>query len=106
MPAHIGKPEISTCMPKRETFVIETEQMQNGGMQVVHMDFVFYRLEAKLVGLSVGHSAFYSSSSEPHRETVMIVISSISIFRRRRSTELTSPYHQRIVQQSSLFQVA
>ena len=80
--------------------------MQDGGMQIVYMNFIRRSLEAKLIGLSVGHATFYASSCEPHCEAVMIVIASVSVLGSRRATKLTSPNDQRVLEQPSLFQIS
>ena len=40
---HIGETVVTPRMPKREPFVIQAHQMQNRGMQIVHMHRLFHR---------------------------------------------------------------
>ena len=47
---HIGQAEIPALVAVGQLFVIEAEEMQNGGVQVVHMDGIFLDTPADLVG--------------------------------------------------------
>src|SRR5262245_17661402 len=39
-PGHVGQPEIAPGVAIRELLMIQAKQVQYGGMQVVHVDFV------------------------------------------------------------------
>ena len=71
---------IPTRVVKRQPLMVQPQQVKNGGVQVMHMNFVVHRTEAKLIRFAVSHSAPHTTSRHPHREAVMIVVSSISVF--------------------------
>ena len=50
---HVGKSEVSTCISVGQLFVIEAEQVEYHGMQVVNMDLAFDSGESRFVGLAV-----------------------------------------------------
>ena len=54
--------------------MIEAEQVQKSGVQVVDVDFVFDGGEAELVRGTVGVAAFGTTTSEPVGEAVVVVI--------------------------------
>src|SRR5207244_4144425 len=68
----VGQTEVTTIEAIGEPLVIEAEQMQQRGMQVVDVDFVRHRLVAKLVGRSVMKAPFHSGPRQPDREAVGI----------------------------------
>jgi hypothetical protein len=47
---HVGQPEVAAGVAVGELFVIEAEELEHGGMQVVDVDGVLGGLEAKFVG--------------------------------------------------------
>jgi len=65
MTVHIGQAEVATRVTKRESLVIQPEQVQNGGVKIVHVDRVFFNLIADVIGLSVNHSALHAAAGEP-----------------------------------------
>ena len=50
---HISEPEVPPGVAVREFFVVKTEKPQNGGVQIVDVDLVQGRLEAKFVSGAV-----------------------------------------------------
>lgn len=46
---HIGEAEIAALKTVRELQMIEAEEVQNGRVEIVHVDFVLRRVEAKFV---------------------------------------------------------
>jgi hypothetical protein len=86
--------------------MIESEQMQNRGVQVVHVHFVFYREMTELVGFTKRKAAFHSAARQPHRETTGIVIAARAILLRiRRAPKFTAPPNNRVFKQAALLQV-
>ncbi len=83
-------------MAKRQPFVIQPQQMEHRGMQVVYVNLVGRRLKAKFIGLAVRHASLDPATGNPHRKPIMFVVAAISIFRCGSSAELASPNHERI----------
>src|SRR5262245_65630377 len=57
-PVHVGQPEVAAGVTVCELFVIEAQEVQDRGVQVVDVDAVLDRGEAKLVGAAVDLAAF------------------------------------------------
>lgn len=77
---YIGESEVSSRMPEGEPLVIEAEEMQNRRMQIMNMHFVMSCLESKLIRFAVRHAPFDTAPCHPHREAMVIVISTITVF--------------------------
>lgn len=102
----VGESEVPTIISEGEFLVVESEQMEECGMQIVHMDFILYGMVAEFVGFAKGEAGFYPSSSEEQGETIGIVIASGSIFLGIWSpAEFAAPPDQSILQESALFEI-
>jgi hypothetical protein len=44
---HVGEPQVAAAVPIRQPGVIESQQVQRGGIQVVNMDPIFHRFETE-----------------------------------------------------------
>src|SRR6059058_6030858 len=76
-PVHVGEAEIAACVAESELFVVESEQPENGGVQVMHVDLVFDGLKTKFVRGAVNVAAPHTAARHPHREAVMVVVASV-----------------------------
>ena len=102
----IGQAKISSRMTKGKFFVIQTEQMQNGGVHIVDVDPAFLGKEAILIGGPVGKSALHPASCQPHGESIRVMIPSIGRpLGRRGSAKFAPPPNKRVFQQTPLFQI-
>ena len=77
--------------------MIESHEMQDGGMQVVDVNFVLHGGKAEFITLAVCHSTFNSTAGKPHREAMMIVVTSIAIFGHRSAAEFATPDDQSVL---------
>ena len=57
-----------------KAFVVQAQQMQHCGVQVMDMHRVFSRSEAKFIRRAVNSPAFYAASGEPDAEPIMIMV--------------------------------
>ena len=100
---HIGQPKISTAVAVGQFFVIQTHQMQDGGVQVVNMHFVFDSGETEFIRCTVSHAPLDASTGQPHGKTMMVVIATVTVLGNRRATEFPPPDNQRVLQEIALF---
>lgn len=63
---HIGQAEVATCETVGEPFVIEAQQVQHRGMQVVCGDWILDCFEAELVGGTMDCAPFDPAAGHPH----------------------------------------
>ena len=75
----VGQAKIAAGVAVRELLVVEAQEMENRGVQVVDVDAVFDRFEAELVGRAVDISAADAAASHPHRESVVIMVAAVNL---------------------------
>ena len=68
MAAHVGEPEIAAVVTIRELLVFDAEQMQECGVQVVHMHLVLHRLVAEGIGRAVVIARLHAPAGHPDRD--------------------------------------
>jgi len=102
----IGQAEITPGIAIGQSLVIESQQVKQGGVEIVHVDFVLDRFVPKLIGGTVGETGLQAIASQPGRKSSCIVIASGAIILSvGRATEFTAEPDDGILQQSPLLQV-
>lgn len=71
---YVGEAEISALESVGQFFVIEAEQVQYGGVEIVDMNGVFLHAPANLVGFADDLSAFDPAARHPNTEGIRVVI--------------------------------
>src|SRR5262245_18731019 len=111
---HVGQPEVATGMTIGERLVVETQEVENRGMQVVDVDLVLNGLEAELVGGAMDMAPLDSATGQPRREAVMVMVAAIHLagvgprrgqLHRGSAAELATPDHERVFEHPSLLQI-
>jgi len=103
---HVRQSEIAALEPIGQLGMVESQQVQNSGVQIVHVHLILYYLEAELVAFSHRHAGLDAAACHPHRERVGMMIAAIApALRHRSAAELAAPQHQRILEQSPLLQI-
>lgn len=74
---HIRQPIPSTLMLKRQPFVIDTQQVQQSSLEIVHMDRVFYDVVSEVVGLSIYGTGLYTGSRHPDGKASWMMVAAI-----------------------------
>jgi hypothetical protein len=102
-----NQPLLESLGFERKLQRVETEKMQDRGMQVVHVHSILRDVESQLIALAVRNARLHAPAGEPHRERIRVMISTIAAaaLHHRRSTELTTPNNKRFIQQTALLQV-
>ena len=76
---HVGQPEVAAGVAVGELLVVEAEEVQDRGVQVVDVDLLLDRLEAEFVGGAVDVAAAHAAAGQPHREAVVIVVAAVDL---------------------------
>ena len=58
----VSQPEITPCVSVCQPHVIQAQQMQHCGMQIVHMNAIFHGIVTVLVRVAVGQSALNTAA--------------------------------------------
>src|SRR5438046_6013113 len=107
---NIGQAEIAPGIPIGELLVIEAEQVQDGRVQIVHVNLVLDRLETEFVRRAINRAAFHSPAGEPHAESVRIVVAAhlrlarVVQFDRRSASEFAAENDQCVLEHAALFE--
>ncbi len=103
----VGQTEIAALESPCELFVVKAELLQQGGVQIVDVNGIFYDAEAEFIGGAMDEAGFDAASCGPHGEGIHMVIASDGVpdFAHRSAPELAAPDHEGIIQQPSLFEI-
>jgi len=62
IPLYIGQAHVAARIAIRQLLVVQTQQMQDGGVPVVDMDFAFDRFEAVVVSFAIGEASLHAAT--------------------------------------------
>src|SRR3954452_20734543 len=103
---HIGEAEGPALELVSEFRMVETKQVQHGGVKIVHMHAILHHVEAKLVAFPESNSGLDAAARHPHSEGVrMMVASVVAALHHGSSPEFSAPHDERILEQTTLLQV-
>ena len=108
---HIGEAEVASPVPISELFMVKPERMQHGGMEIMHAGAVSLGAKAEFVSRAVHCSAFYSTTSHPDSEAIVIVVtpqfrfSTTLQFNTRSAAKFATPKNESFIKHPPLFQV-
>ena len=107
MPMHVGEAAVDAVVADGELRVVDAQQVQDGGVDVVDLGGVFAveRFVAPLVGEAVSRASFDAAAAEPVGEDEGVVVAAFGTLGRRHSAELGGPEDERVVEQAALFQI-
>src|SRR5439155_25182276 len=71
---HVGKTIVAALESVGQPGVIQTEQVQNRSMQIVHVHFVFDGVKTEFVRFPVSDAWLDSTASQPNRITMRMVV--------------------------------
>jgi hypothetical protein len=78
---HIGEPVITPGVAVREALVVQAQEMQHRGVEVVEMDLPRDGAEAELVGLAMGIPDLDSAVGKPGGVAVGLVLAAVGVDR-------------------------
>jgi len=102
----IGQAEVAAGVAVGELLVVHSEDVEDGGVEVVHVDFVFPGKVAEFVGGSVTVAGFDSSSGEPDGEAGRVVVAAVFTLSYGGAAKLGSPDNEGVVHQAALLEVS
>lgn len=87
----ISQAEIPTSMFVSEFFVIQSQLVKDGCMQVVEMDLVLDGIVTIIIGGTVTDARFDASARKPHGKAMGIMIPAIASLCSGRTAEFAAP---------------
>ena len=91
---HVGETPVSSLKEKGVSLVIQTEEREHGGMQVVDVDLILDRSHPQVVGGSDHLTSLDSGPRQPAGEAIRVVISTQVSLHKGSSAELSDVNHQ------------
>ena len=70
---YIGQTALNTIVVKGKVFMIDSEQVQDGGMEIIPGNRVFSYFPANVIGSPVSASRLQTTTSHPGGKTLSIV---------------------------------
>jgi len=103
---HVRQSAFDAVVVVAESLVVESEKVQQGGVQIVNRRDVFHRLVPEVIRGAVAESGLHSRASKPHREPMRIMIAPArALLKRRHAAEFRHENHERAIQQAASFQI-
>lgn len=103
---HIREPVVTTLESERQLRVIKAQEVQDRGVQVVHMHGVLNCIESQIVRLTVDQSTLEPTPCHPNTEGSIVVIATvIASLDHRCAAELAPPDDQGIVEHPETLEV-
>ena len=62
---HVGEAEVATGVPVGQAFVIDTQKMQDGGLEIMHSDNVLGDVVSQFITCTMNHAALDSRTGHP-----------------------------------------
>ena len=101
----VGEAEIAAGGVEREPTVIEAEQVENGGVEIVHVHGILDGGVAEFVGLAEGKPVAHAATGEPNSEALGIMVAAVGALGEWSAAELTSPPNKRILEQPARLEI-
>ena len=94
MPKYISQPEITARMAVGEFFMIDAQQVQKRGVDIVDMHLVTLGIEAVVIGGTKAEATFNSTAGQPHRKAMVVVVATVAVLGGRCPAKLATPNDQ------------
>jgi len=101
----VGEAAVDAVVAVGEASVIDTEQVQDGGVEVVAVGFAIDGLIAEFVAETVGSTGFDACAGEPGDEGAAVVIAPGFSLGEGHAAELGSPDDECVLEHAELFEV-
>ncbi len=96
---------VASIVMEAEFFVVQAEQMQDGGVEIRDGDWLLNRFISEIVGVSMRQTALDRAARNPQTESKLMMIASVFSLGHRRTSEFATPDDQRVLEQAPLFQI-
>ena len=105
---NVCEPEVAALESEGQGFVVDTEKMQNRGLQVVDVNGFVRHIVTEFIGLTIDHPWLYSSPCHPHRETgrmmipAKVLVASLSV---GSTTEFSTPDDEGLLEHAAFLEI-
>ena len=99
---HVGKSKVATSKSVGEAFVVDSHKIQDRGMKIVNVDFVFHGPPTEFIGCAMHGPSFHASTGQEHGKSEWMMATSVLSFERGRTPEFAAPHNERFIEQAAL----
>ena len=85
--------------------MVQSQQVQNGGMPIVDVHFALYGFVAVFVGGSVAESALYAATGYPSGVSLVVVVAAVTSLGVRCPSEFAGPDDEGVLQQVAVLEI-
>ncbi len=102
-----GESDAASAFDNGEVLMIQSHQVENGGVKVSEVNLAVDTLGACVVGAAVSVAGFHSTSGQPEGEGAGVVTGLVLAvpWGESRAAELSTPDDEGLIQQSTLIEV-
>ena len=94
---HIRQSHVAPRPSVGQFFVINTQQVQHGRMQIVYFDLVFDRLVTVFIGSPMHRATSNAAARQPKTEAEWIMVTPVTSLGEGRPAEFARPDDERVV---------
>src|SRR5204863_10163034 len=80
---NVGQTIMAPLEFEGQLHVVHAQAMEDGSVQIVHVDRVLDDVIAEVVGFSVGHPSFNATSGEPDGEAARMMVAAVVVLGER-----------------------
>src|SRR5262245_4742619 len=107
----ISQSVITALKPVGQARVIDAEAMQGSGIEIMDVHATALNVKPVVIGLAVRNPRSYATARQPHRKTPPVMVAAIVLSTEiplaiHRPAELTTPNHERLIQQPPPLEIA
>lgn len=103
---HVGQPALNAVVVEAESLVVESHEVEQGGIEVINGGGIDRGFKSKLIALAVAETFPNAGTCHEAGKRIGIVVAARSVgLEERHTTKLGAPNYQRVIQQTPPFQV-
>ena len=104
MAFHIRQSPLHAVVLEGEALVVEAEEVEDGGVEVVERVDVLHRALAEVVGHAVADAGLHARAREPAGEAIGVVVAALrALLEEGHPAKLRAPDDERVLQQAALW---
>ena len=106
----VGEAVVAALEFEGELFVIDAEEVEEGGVEVVNADGILCNVVGVVVGFADGLTGFNAAAGEPHGEAAGVVVATEALWREvalavNGASEFAAPDDEGVLKQAALLEV-
>jgi len=95
----VGEAMVAAAVTVGQALVVESEAVEEGGVEIVDVDRVLHGLAPEIVGLPMDQASADAASGHPDGETLMVVVAAVVLAAVGGASEFASPEHEGVFEQ-------